>query len=243
MKLVAIFLGGFAVATAKNFADKLELIVRNMTGRPDLRALSGSSAYKNFFVGYGCHCQFDNAGMLSHSGKGHPLDKFDQSCKQLRDNYECIMHDAILDGNDKCVPWEVEYGPVQIDKADKIAQGCAIVAGAYAGIGLKGDYHGSDQQDALNECVEKTCVVETQFLHDISKLILLDSPELTKTNYDEAYKHGSASFDSDAQCVVDQGVNDSERDCCGEYPTRSPYKPQNGNRVCCDGIVRPAGTC
>ena len=116
-----------------------------------------------------------------------------------------------------------------------------IVAGKWADVGLLGFYDGHDQ-NTFSECVQWTCVAETAFLYHMSQMLLPGS-ELGVTAFDENNGNlHSNGFDNEFDCPVEQGANDPERQCCGSYPTRFPFKPLNGARKCCDdGTVRTYG--
>ena len=40
------------------------------------------------------------------------------------------------------------------------------------------------------------------------------------------------SFDVATQCVSKAGVQ-SEKDCCGDFPNRFPFRTMSGSRECC----------
>merc|ERR1711879_672423 len=44
-------------------------------------------------------------------------------------------------------------------------------------------------------------------------------------------------FDEKANCPLKEGIQDTERACCGEAPNRFPYKPLSGERSCCGGAT------
>lgn len=42
---------------------------------------------------YGCYCHFSSTNMLFEQVRGDPVDDFDKICKQLYDNYSCMLTD------------------------------------------------------------------------------------------------------------------------------------------------------
>ena len=205
-----------------------------------------------YFEGYGCWCNFDENKELSAAGKGKPVDTMDELCKNLRDNYECIMmdEDAIID-DEPCKPWTQSYGSVVITSdVEKLQSECELVAGKNGELAeihnldfLYGNYNGNNRQTKYNKCVELSCIVETYFLSELD-IWLQSTDSNDKTQYDYANAHSSATFDKNTVCRAEGGTADSERECCGNYPNRSPFKPMNNARECCaDQVVRLAGTC
>merc|ERR1712226_1630911 len=56
--------------------------------------------------GYGCWCYFEE----SHGkGRSQPVNDIDGFCQILHNGYDCVMMDAELEGDDECIPWEVDY--------------------------------------------------------------------------------------------------------------------------------------
>lgn len=262
MKFLVGITGALTIASGKKLSPTdLELMINNITataGQPARPAMPGMRAlddgqFERYFVGYGCWCNFDIDGALSRAGRGKPTDDWDQNCKSLYDNYQCILADGAEypDGASECEPWSVEYGEVQTSNADLIQQECARIAGKFGAqavaLGLDvlyGNYHGNNRQVEYNKCVEIACVVESTFIFNLANLLLDTNGSLTETNFDDTFQHSNPTFDSESVCVASQGVSDPERECCGVYPTRFPFKPLGGARECCaDHVVRAAGTC
>ena len=85
---------------------KLALIVVSTKVSANVFSKIGTS--NGYVEDYGCWCYFgENYGI----GKGLPVDEMDGLCKRLANAYECAMMDyaEANDGNDDCVPWEVQY--------------------------------------------------------------------------------------------------------------------------------------
>jgi len=80
--------------------------------------------------------------------------------------------------------------------------------------------------------------------------------DLNSWNHQNAILNGFSLVDN---CLpkAHHGLNQSPLSCCGDYPTRFPYRTKNGKRGCCsgktydttvlscclDGEMRPIGTC
>lgn len=253
MKVVFALTGMSGFASATRLADKLEFLVKNRTSGNQMalprRLGLDFKTWGKYFVRYGCWCNFDSAGELTESGKGKPVDQYDEQCKRLRDNYQCIMLDeeAVIDG-EMCKPWLQEYASIAVQDADGIAQACEVVAGKHGEVAettgidaFYGNYNGNSRQTEYNKCVELACVVESHFVNKASEIIQPSDLSLVKTGHNPVFEHDNG-FDTKSQCVVEQGTHDSERECCGSYPDSVPYKPSI--RMCCpDNVVRMQGTC
>ena len=80
-----------------------------------------------------------------------------------------------------------------------------------------------------NTCATRTCIVELGFLirfwvYYKQRLMGTYDPQLS------TYQH-SQGFPVDSVCAVTG--EPSERECCGSYPTRFPYRILDGERKCC----------
>jgi len=239
-----IALSALGVTAQHKLAAGLEAMLSNITSsRPGMRRLNPEH-YEDYFVGSGCWCNFDEFGDLSSTGMARPVDEWDENCKTLRENYECIMMDMEAESVE-CIPWTEVYKPVAVADVDSIADACFQVAGGHGYLNIPmlfGDYHGARQTE-YNKCVELSCIVESHYIHHVAR-ILLEDAEVGTTNFNEQYLHSNPEFNRRDACVIQQGINDPERECCGEFPARAPFKPFGGNRECCaDFTVKTAGTC
>jgi len=153
---------------------------------------------------YGCWCYFDE----DHGrGKGNPVDAIDEMCKVLADGYECAMRDAEDEGT-TCIPWEVDYTSAVGGTGLTIAEECA-------------------QSNPDSNCSARACVVEGTFIAN-----LLDA-FISGNNINNDHKH-SNGFDVAVSCPVKKsGGGPSNKQCCGSYPDRFPYKTAGGDRKCC----------
>ena len=73
-------------------------------------------------------------------------------------------------------------------------------------------------------CASRACSVETKFVREIAHWQLSNLA-------DTAYLHKNG-FNSVVECATTPGVF-SERQCCGAYPNRFPYRTLSGERQCC----------
>jgi len=105
-------------------------------------------------------------------------------------------------------------------------------------------------------CTEKTCIVETFFVKRAAEMTLRnadvggtkwcgglnsDDSSCDYVHDETAQNAGSMPFDREAECPRGPGAT-SEKECCGNYPTRFPYKTET--RECCDGTdTKPIGNC
>lgn len=189
-------------------------------------------------INYGCWCYFeDNHGL----GRGHPVNKIDEICKVMHDGYEC----AIMDMPD-CVPWEVEYSPIigvaglKQNTPEEILESCKTV--------------NTDDTGVENTCGARACSIETNFLNDLLAHIMFNK-------VDEIYSHANG-FPPEEQCQAlvhsplppsmispksglgggggsggasksGKKKNVGQKQCCGSYPKRFPYRDLGGNRACC----------
>merc|ERR1739848_287140 len=153
---------------------------------------------------YCCWCYIgDNHGR----GKGQPQDAIDEMCKVLHDGYECAMRDAEDEGT-TCVPWEVEY----------------VSAIGGPGIGIAEE---CSQNNPDSNCAARACTIEGAFIAN-----LLDA-FVSGNGIDNSLKHENG-FDQATICATKKnGGGPTNKQCCGNYPDRFPFKTQGGDRKCC----------
>lgn len=158
------------------------------------------------FHNYGCFCNFD----FDEKHYGSPVDEYDHTCKLLVDGYECIGVD-----NEIC----------DIDNNDYIS------AAGFGNI-----YGGADALVAeceINDtpCKVHLCKVESYFTYKMLSLMMIEMvfPDFTEFT--------APNFDKEVMCIRKINGNDgaeaSDKDCCGNYPFRFPYKTKGGDRGCC----------
>ena len=169
--------------------------------------------------GYGCWCYFDQDG--HGKGKSNPQDDLDAFCKSLHEAYDCMIldHDSENkkskhkrhendDKDEECYPWATKYSPAMLGETDTIIDSC------YKKNFKKGS------------CAVRACTVESQFVSSVFKY-LIQGGKIQKS-----LKHSDKNFSVTETCsVVPKGA--SEKECCGAYPFRRPFKTYGGERQCC----------
>lgn len=167
-------------------------------------SMIGEEAFANI-DGYGCWCYFDDS---FGKGKSHPVDEADAFCKVLHEGYECIMIDNDSEGEeDSCIPWEAGYVPAAVGETDDIISQC------------------HDRNADFGTCAIRSCMVESQFVTSMFRFLISGGAMNTDNNH-------SNGFDVEANCPTVPG-HASEKDCCGHYPYRHPFKTYGGQRSCC----------
>jgi len=105
--------------------------------------------------GYGCWCYFnEDVGR----GRSHPIDEVDALCRLLSQGYECAMLDSEAETGVTCTPWTTEYE----------SSGSGIIQGT---IDIVDDCLTKNPDDV---CKQRSCMVESYFLLNISSLVLLE---------------------------------------------------------------------
>lgn len=204
----------------------LQIALTNQTfsgpeGRSLGRRLSGH-ILQEYFMSYGCWCTFEDQ-KYNHKKKtrGQPMDEWDQNCKELKMGYECAMVDAASRG-ESCVPWTTEYPIAGAGMSERIiSRYCEIVS--------DGDL-----------CKEATCIVETYFINRLAEFIIPGQPPgfLNLDYVDPRLLHENG-FSPGDECIRMPGTEkkSKEKDCCGDYPRRYPFKTMN--KQCCEsGVIR-----
>jgi len=140
----------------------------------------------------------------------------DQLCKQLHDGYTCAIIDAESTPDQEtnaenkiCEPWNIEYKAVSIFSNNP-----------------KTD---CDAANTENECAAHACTIETFFQQQVISNLFAD------IDIDAISFGHSEGFDTRTGCPINQGTKSETRECCGDYPSRFPYKSLDGNRSCCNG--------
>lgn len=153
--------------------------------------------------GYGCWCYF---GEEYDRGHGPPQNEVDAQCQSLGLCYQCAEMDLLQEGRADCYPGMEEYNrPVRRDAS---VEGAVIAC---------------QEENQGDNCKIYTCACETAF---INKLVQNFFKGL---QFDPSKKH-SLGFDPVVECPTRDGGG-QEKQCCGEYPTRSPYGVNT--RACC----------
>lgn len=210
-------------AKMSNIQALLKDLAATQSGDPsDAATRTLSAGWANSMVesidGYGCWCYFEN----DHGkGKGHAKNDVDAQCKILHDGYSCIFMDAEDEKVDGCVPWLVEY-------VEPTGLGWWAKTGDDEGMknALRKDCVKKNKKGDNSWCAQKACIVEGYFSINLFNLLT------SGVKYDQNLLHKRGRFDPTEECAVIKGPA-AERECCGEYPIRFPYKYMPGKRECC----------
>jgi len=219
---------GFALMGAVAHADLVQMakdlgVLANGTDNPQGRSFGATWAQQMLapINGYGCWCYFqDDHG----KGKGIPANEMDEVCRVLHEGYECIIFDAEQENDLDCVPWDEPYKSgsglgLAADDPDNVSSEAALRKECFA-------------SNKRNKCAARSCAVENYFVVNVFKLFM------GGTQLDYSLKHSLGKFDpKDADSCPIKNVDAplSERECCGLYPLRKPFKINgvNGARGCC----------
>jgi len=197
---------GAGMADLVRMQAALDAMASNVTDRA---LTSQMGAALDNFNEYGCWCYF---GDMHGKGKSHATDEIDAYCQVLAEGYDC----AVLDGddeNDACIPWEVEYDSSTVN-LDNVPDMC------------------NDKNSALSNCAVRACIVEQTFVTSIFQSFLFG------VSMDLAKKHSNTVDFVEQNCPTKEcpdgpGMCQSEKSCCGVYPTRRVFKTHGGTRGCC----------
>jgi len=140
---------------------------------------------------------------------------------------------------DECVPWTVEYIPITHVKENKelgLYKGCQSLNEPnvfqertnepFTGIGAATN---SQLSPGRGRCGTLACAIEGHFVENILLLQQLYLSQIPVYGHAEGFEH-------DTLCQVSDGHNQApEPECCGNYPIRYKYSPENkwGTRSCC----------
>merc|ERR1711981_22898 len=168
----------------------------------------------NGINGYGCWCNFNENYTLSH---GPVQDGIDQLCKRLVNGYHCGIMDGAAAGT-PCQTNTQEYTAVQFNSQQTINQFCTV-----------------SSDNAGNFCKETACIVEGTFSVEMFADMFGGSFSI---NPNLVHISAGGIFDPVVECAYQTaGQGRSEKECCGEYPDRYPFKHFNNARQCCGQIT------
>lgn len=215
MKTVSAFSSLFLAQSALADFAKIEQLLQNSTNLPSARQLN--SNYLSLFD-YGCWCYNPATGF--GKGRGKPLDAFDTECRKLAHNYECLIIETVNNAENACEneePWTTSYN---LDPAGYMH----IFNGNIDGV-LDACITGN----AGNVCATNVCKAELKFAAVTIAAAGMDG-------YSASKKHDNG-FDAreEGKCEAAQRdtTEDFERECCGSYPEKFPYK-RTASRGCCN---------
>lgn len=169
---------------------------------------------------YGCWCYFHPNGTIQgdfgdRRGRGVPVNSLDEECRKLTWGYDCIIMDAEENGwtmetsltagrnGDPCVPWDVSY-------TSGIAGGIANVV-ANCELGNNAGTPGT-------ECAVEACKVESYFVMNLFNEI--------GQGIDNQFKEENGWENNQDNCPTIAGLGPMNRECCGAYPYRRPFRPR-----------------
>ena len=147
------------------------------------------------------------------------MDEIDNHCKTLSNNYSCLQLD-----HQNCYPENIEYNEINIsnflNESDKqLVSLCQSVN--------------------VDPCKIAACSSEAKFSRDVINLFLAGGVE------NDSFSH-ARGFQPKNSCMV-KGVNSVDRrvnfldtksldsECCGEFPSRFPFRTFDRKRACCQG--------
>ena len=165
--------------------------------------------------GYGCWCYFDeDVGR----GQGTPVNKIDARCRNLHHGYACARLDD--SSNNVCQrPWEVSYTHVDLNNY------LNTLTLSYEDVHIE-----CETKNAGDDCKSRACAVESYFILNLVTLAL------TPNTFDYSFSHAENVWDPTANCLP-MDLDSSEKECCGDYPLRFPFKTKNGERGCCKDVT------
>lgn len=159
---------------------------------------------------YGCWCYFQ----ADHGrGRGLVQNEVDGICQVLHHGYTCIKMDAQTDPDMLgCDPFGHTYNLQQTlgNENQELEMQCIT-------------------SNPGDKCAQAICLVEAKFI--LNFIQIGTTPGFV---FDASLKHSLGIFDPDT-CVVgaNGGSNWVDDQCCGNYPTRFPFKSKDGARACC----------
>jgi len=156
--------------------------------------------------GYGCWGYF---GDNYTRGKSQPVDELDEYFRDLHHGYECGTIDTLTLDNEICDTYSAEYTEVSpVGSDEEIKTNC-------------------ESQNNGPNCASRACSVETKFVREIAQWQLSNFAD-----NEFAHKNG---FNTAERCLTTVGAF-SERECCGVYPNRFPFRKTSASgdeRRCC----------
>lgn len=203
---------------------------------------------------YGCWCYFDGKYGQGH---GPPVDEFDKQCQHLHQAYDCAVLDA-QDKGEECVAWDVDYSIFQIytrmhiyDEcyAQNAGNNCAVNACAIELNFIfflferyfQNEYPDTDQFShakgfdgrvgcGLSYLVEREAQGQEWLAGQEGEANRPKTEEEEEELEEEAVDYWEADM-LRRTYIMDKPKR--EKQCCGQYPYRFTFKPEDGTRACC----------
>jgi len=234
MKLQAVSaLAVFASSAMANFEKIQELFVQleeaayNKTIADD-PSLASDRGFSPFVLGflqdiqyYGCWCFLDETW---DQAKGPVQDFLDQQCKNLVMNYRCLVMDA-LDRGETCDPHAQDYTSYNLfGGSEQLISECTD----------------ENKDDENSQCRIDLCISDGIFTLDLFALMFQQGGiAASQPPYDPTMTHPNnanapGNFKPADECKYDyKGAGRSDKECCGTYPNRFPFKTFGGEKACC----------
>jgi len=181
---------------------------------------------------YGCWCRFNT--VTPH--RGPIMNELDGFCRSFYLNYDCLVNDF----GERCdVSYTEQYNTTLTSVLSPFNQNTDYLAECTA----------ANPNDA---CLAAACAVDSDFIRSVMNFLSTDTIDM---RYNAFF-----GFDgTDGSCVTRlqaaqptafappilttqasnpgapaEGTRPPKSDCCGDYPTRYPFKTHNGDVACCD---------
>lgn len=234
MKLQAVSaLAVFASSAMANFEKIQELFVQleeaayNKTIADD-PSLASDRGFSPFILGflqdiqyYGCWCFLDDTW---DQAKGPVQDGLDQECKNLVMNYRCLVMDA-LDRGETCDPHSQDYTSYNLfGGSEQLVSEC----------------NDENKDDENAQCRIDLCISDGMFTLNLFSLMFQQGGiAASQPPYDPTMTHPNnnnapGNFNPADECKYDyKGAGRSDKECCGSYPSRFPFKTFEGEKACC----------
>lgn len=171
---------------------------------------------------YGCWCYLDSSW---DQAKGPVQDGLDQECKNLVMNYRCLVMDA-LERGETCDPHAQDYEEYNLfGGSEQLISEC----------------NDKNKDDENPECRIGLCISDGEFtLNMFALMFQVGGISASQPPYDPAMTHannqgnGNGLFNPATECKYDyKGAGRSDKECCGAYPSRFPFKTFDGEKACC----------
>lgn len=232
-------------SNAMNSASSQQAAASALRSSGDDRNVMDLFTLSNIFE-YGCWCHFGD----DKPARGPSMDNVDGFCKQWYDSKDCIRIDN-EDAGTTC-DISIQYNdaiaslPFPFDPTHDYAALCNAA-------NLDADYADADE----GACARDNCAVDAYFLRDIFNHMAFNN-----LNHSLSVSFG---FDTDYTCrgIVANSLMPSTAapfttaapvaqttamggttatpiptwQCCGSFPSRFPYKTNQGARDCCNGAT------